>query len=558
MMTDRSNHFIRPDGGQVLLLRFSGDLTTKADATRRQMTRRLVDNLRASIRASGRSARVTLSRNRVYVELEPLSSEAPAAEGAAGERAGGAVGTGRASAIGEGAPAGAAPGRGEASARLLRAIALPSDEEMVERFARVFGVQSVSLAHAAPWQSLDDVVREGFAFGRPFVTGRRFAIRARRMGERREVGLSSAEIQIRLGDALRSVAAGVDLSHPDVTIHVEVDAERAYYFVAKQRGAGGLPLGTQGRAVSLLSGGFDSPVASWRMLRRGVALDYVFCNLGGRPHQLEALAIAKRLADRWQCGTRPRFHAIDFDLVSREIQKQVTTRYWQIVLKRMMLRAAADVAKRVDALAIVTGDAIGQVSSQTLQNLAVVSQATTIPILRPLVGDNKDEIIEEAKRIGTHDLSEKVGEYCAIVPSHPATAARLENILAEEEKLDPTVLAQALAERSVFVLPDVDLTSWDAAELVAKELLPGETLIDLRSRAAYDDWHAPGALFLEFPLALRAYASFDKAQRYVLYCEWGLKSAHLADLMRREGIAARHVAGGVRELRRMIESARTG
>lgn len=536
MMTDRSNHFIRPDGGQVLLLRFSGDLTTKADATRRQMTHRLVENLRASIKASGRSARVTLSRNRVFVELEPLAPGAPTA--AAGERT----------------PAGRAHEANEARAP-ARATAPPSDEEMVQRFARVFGVQSVSLAHAAPWQTLDDVVREGFAFGRPFVAGRRFAIRARRMGERHEVAIRSAELQIRLGDALRTVAAGVDLSNPDVTIHVEVDAERAYFFVAKQRGAGGLPLGTQGRAVSLLSGGFDSPVASWRMLRRGVALDYVFCNLGGRPHQLEALAIAKRLCDLWQCGTRPRFHAIDFDLVSREIQKQVTTRYWQIVLKRMMLRAAADVAPRVHALAIVTGDAIGQVSSQTLQNLAVVSQATTLPILRPLVGDNKDEIIEEAKRIGTHDLSEKVGEYCAIVPSHPATAARLEDILAEEEKLDPSVFEQALAERSVFVLPDVDLASWDQAELVAKELLPGETLIDLRSRGAYDAWHAPGALFLEFPLALRAYAAFDKAQRYVLYCEWGLKSAHLADLMRRAGLAARHVAGGVRELRRMVETA---
>jgi thiamine biosynthesis protein ThiI len=294
------------------------------------------------------------------------------------------------------------------------------------------------------------------------------------------------------------------------------------------------------------------------MLRRGVALDYVFCNLGGRPHQLEALAIAKRLCDLWQCGTRPRFHAIDFDLVSREIQKKVTTRYWQIVLKRMMLRAAAAIAPRVDALAIVTGDAIGQVSSQTLQNLAVVSQATTLPILRPLVGDNKDEIIEEAKRIGTHDLSEKVGEYCAIVPSHPATAARLDDIRIEEEKLDASVLERALAERSVFVLPDVDLASWDEPDLVAKELLPGETLIDLRGRTAYDAWHAPGALFLEFGMALRAYPSFDKTQRYVLYCEWGLKSAHLADLMRREGIGARHVAGGVRELQRMVEAAGVG
>lgn len=504
MMPNRTQSSTRPGEGQVLLLRFSGDLTTKADATRRHMTRRLIDNLRTSIKESGRPARVKQSRSRLYVELEPHR------------------GTG------------------------------PSDAEMVERFARVFGVQSVSLTHAAPWRSLEDVVREGIAFGEREVRGRRFAIRARRMGERHEVKLRSADIQEQLGTALRPGSAGVDLSNPDVTLFVEVDAELAYFFVAKERGAGGLPLGSQGRAISLLSGGFDSPVASWRMLRRGVALDYVFCNLGGRPHQLETLAIAKRLCDLWQCGTRPRFHAIDFDLVSREIQKSVTTRFWQIVLKRMMLRAASAVAARFDALAIITGEAIGQVSSQTLKNLAVISHGCEFPILRPLVGDNKDDIVAESRRVGTHDLSEKVGEYCAIVPSHPATSARLADVLEEEAKLDPSVLDRALAERSEFVLPEVDLAGWDADELCARELLPGETLIDLRGRSAFDEWHAPGALFLDFANALRAYPNFDPSQRYVLYCEWGLKSAHLADLMRRAGLAARHVSGGVRELRRIV------
>lgn len=508
-MTHRSHQFTRPGAGQVFLLRFSGDLTTKADATRRQMTRRLVDNLRASIKESGRAARVSQSRSRLYVELLP------------GPDSGG----------------------------------VPSDEAMVERLGRIFGVQSVSLTRAAPWRSVDDVVREGLEFGRPFVTGRRFGIRARRIGERREVALRSTAMQEGLGSALLPFSAGVDLSDPEVTIHVEVDAELAYYFVDKHRGVGGLPLGTQGRAVSLLSGGFDSPVASFRMLRRGVSLDYVFCNLGGRPHLQETLAIAKRLADLWQCGTRPRFHAIDFDQVSREIQARVTTRYWQVVLKRMMLRAAEDVAARIGGLAVVTGEAIGQVSSQTLQNLAVISHGARLPILRPLVGDNKDDIIEQARRIGTHDLSEKVGEYCAIVPSHPATSARLEDVLAEEAKLDPEVLARALAERSELLLPDVDLASWETAELVAKELLPGETLIDLRSRTAFDEWHPPGALFLEFALALGAYPSFDRKQRYVLYCEWGMKSAHLADLMRKSGLAARHVSGGVRELRRIVADA---
>lgn len=494
----------------LLLVRMSGDLTTKADATRRRMTSRLVENLRASIRTSGRTGRVHRERNRLYVRLDRPAD--PAA---------------------------------------------PDDDEMARRLARVFGVQAVARCEAAPWRDLDDVVRAGEGFGRPWIRGRRFAIRARRVGDRGEVPLRSGEIERRLGDLLRPDSAGVDLSNPEATVHVEVAHDRAYYYAEAAAGVGGLPLGTEGRAVSLLSGGFDSPVASWRLLRRGVSLDYVFCNLGGRPHELETLRIAKRLADLWQAGTRPRMHAIDFDPVSREIQAKVTTRYWQVVLKRLMVRAAEAVADSWDASAIVTGEAIGQVSSQTLQNLAVISEGARFPILRPVIGNNKDEIIAESRRVGTHDLSAKVGEYCAIVPSKPATHAKLDDILREEAKLDPEVLEQALDGRTHYQLHELDLDVWDDASLATDAIGARDTVIDLRPKAAFATWHYPGALFLDFPNALRAYASFDPKQRYVLYCEFGLKSAHLADLMRRAGLDARHVSGGLREIRRLAAAEAT-
>jgi thiamine biosynthesis protein ThiI len=490
---------------RLLLLRFSGDLTTKAPATRRRMTSRLIENLRASIRATGRSAKILRDRNRIFVQIEPSDSG-------------------------------------------------PDEEEIARRLARVFGIQSVSITHFVGWKTLDDVVRAGRLFGEPHIRDRRFAIRARRVGDRNEVPLRSGDIERELGEALRPIASRVDLSNPEATVFVEVGPARAYFFVTSEKGVGGLPLGSQGSAVSLLSGGFDSPVASYRMLRRGVALDYVFCNLGGRTHQLETMTIAKRLADRWQCGSRPRFHAIDFDPVSREIQEKVETRYWQVVLKRLMLRAAEGVAAQFDASAIITGEAIGQVSSQTLQNIAVISDGASLPILRPLIGDNKDQIIAESKFVGTHDLSAKVGEYCAIVPSRPATHARLEDILSEESKLDASVLQTALAERTEFRLDDLDLESWSDLDLRASGVGADDIVIDLRSKAAYDSWHFPDALFLEFPQALRAYGAFDAGPSYVLYCEFGLKSAHLADLMRRAGLEARHVSGGLREAKRLAET----
>ena len=290
------------------------------------------------------------------------------------------------------------------------------------------------------------------------------------------------------------------------------------------------------------------------MLRRGVALDYVFCNLGGRTHQLETLQVAKRLSDHWQRGTRPRFHALDFDPVSREIQARVQMRFWQIALKRAMVRAAEAVAESTESAAIVTGEAIGQVSSQTLQNLSVISEGARYPVLRPVIGDNKNEIIAASKIVGTHDLSAKVGEYCAIVPMRPATHASLEDLLEEEAKMDPAVLERAIAERVAYPLHDLDLDAWDEGDLRVDRIGGDDIVIDLRPKADFERWHYPGALFLDFPHALKAYGTFDAQRRYVLYCEYGLKSAHLADLMRRAGLDAGHVSGGLRAVEALATS----
>jgi thiamine biosynthesis protein ThiI len=284
------------------------------------------------------------------------------------------------------------------------------------------------------------------------------------------------------------------------------------------------------------------------MMKRGVALDYVFCNLGGRAHQLETLHVMKVISDRWSYGTRPHFHAVDFDEITRDLQANVTPRYWQVILKRLMLRTAERIASERDVSAIVTGDAVGQVSSQTLQNLSVISSATSMPILRPLVGFNKDEIISRAREVGTHDLSAKVGEYCAMVPNKPATRASGGQIDHEETGLDPCLLERAVAERTVFDLRTLDLESLERPEIQISEIPENAVVLDLRSKAAFLGWHYPEALFLDFANALRAYPQLDRDRTYVLYCEFGLKSGHLAELMRRGGMQAWHFAGGFKAL----------
>jgi len=477
-----------------ILVRYSGDLTTKARATRRRFVQRLARNLEDALGRDAGASRIVPGRDRVLVEVPPGVDPAP--------------------------------------------------------LARVAGVQSISVALRRTWRRQEDLVAAGVEIFRDAVAGRKFAVRARRVGDRTQIPIEAQALAAALGEKLLPGAAGVDLGHPEVTANVEVFRGEAYFFDDRVAGPGGLPLGVEGSAVALASGGFDSIVAGWQMQKRGISLDYVFCNLGGRAHQLEAIAVMKVLARDWSYGTRPHLHAIDFDALARDLQANVTQRYWQVVLKRLMLRVAERVARERSAVAIVTGDAIGQVSSQTLRNIATISQATTLPILRPLIGFNKDEILDLAREIGTYELSKQVGEYCAMVPSKPATAAKAGVIDAEEKKLDASLLDEAVAQRTVLDLRELDLAALEMPELETNEVPEDATVLDLRSKAAYQHWHYEGALFLDFANALRVYASMPKDGRYVLYCEFGLKSAHLAELMRREGFDAVHFKRGLSELLR--------
>jgi thiamine biosynthesis protein ThiI len=485
----------RESESQLALLRFSGDIGTKARPTRSQFVARMIHNLRDALTSEGVPPRLQISHNRVFAELPP------------------GVGVGP--------------------------------------LTRVFGVQSVSLVEPRPGGSVEDCVCAGAELFRERVRGRRFAVRARRVGDRARIPVQAREVERALGAALLPTAAGVDLGNPEVTVHIELTEGEAYFFLESIPGHGGLPVGVEGRALALISGGFDSAVAAWQMLKRGVSLDYVFCNLGGATHRQGALRVAKVLADRWSYGDHPRLHSVDFEAVAEELRANTRRRYWQVLLKRLMLRAAEQVATQRGAAALVTGEAVGQVSSQTLQNLAAISPATRFTLLRPLVGFNKEEIIALARRIGTYELSKVVREYCSLVPRKPATRATLEAVEEEEARLDLGVVDRATHVREVFDLRELDPAELDPPELQTERIPEGATLIDLRSRADYREWHWPGALWLDFARAVRSYPGFDRGQTYVLYCDFGLVSAHLAELMRKEGFRAFHFKGGTRALKRL-------
>lgn len=427
-----------------------------------------------------------------------------------------------------------------------------SDRKAATVLRRVFGVQSVSRITRRHWKAITDIVRDGEQIFRGLVRGKRFAVRASRTGNIQTIPFLSTDVERQLGSALLGHSAGVDLGQPEVTAHVEIQPGHASYFERKDPGFGGLPIGVEGRALSLISGGFDSAVASWLILKRGVNLDYLFLNLGGAAHQQGVLRVAKVLSDHWSYGSRPRLYSVDFRPVVAQLRSQVRPRYWQLILKRLMLRAAQQVAKLAPYSALVTGDAIGQVSSQTLQNLAVISPASNLSVLRPVVSFNKEEIIALARRIGTYELSAAIDEYCAILPRNPATRASPDVVQAQESQLDLGAIDALSAHYTVFDLRALDPESMGAPHLEADRIDDESVILDLRPNADYHQWHVAGALHLDYGEALQVYRSFDPKLPYLLYCEVGLKSAHLAEAMQERGLRARHFSGGVPALRRWL------
>src|SRR5262245_52749486 len=397
------------------LLRISPDLTTKADKTRRRFLRMLIANLRDAFQAESIAATVEPGWVRLVVDA--------------------------------------------------------NDSRAGEIARRVFGVHSVSPVEEIDRGTLDDLVDRAEPFFRPQMQGKTFAVRGRTSGPGT---YRSRDIEIALGARLAPFGK-VKLENPEMTCFVEVRDKRTYLFHDSSMAQRGLPIGSEGRGVALVSGGFDSAVAAWMMLRRGVALDYVFCRLGGPTHQLGALRVLQVLGSRWSYGDRPRVHVVPFEDVVLAIQKAARPQFWQLVLKRWMYRAAEAVARERDAHAIVTGESLGQVSSQTLRNLRALEGRLELPILRPLVGLDKEEIIARSREIGTAEISATVQEYCDIVPDKPATAASAHHVASDERKVEID-LVRLLAGRAVFdarrlderalAMPDLEIDTIPARAVV--------------------------------------------------------------------------------------------
>jgi thiamine biosynthesis protein ThiI len=419
-------------------------------------------------------------------------------------------------------------------------VITPDREAALGVLPYVFGIANVSPVLAQAPADLNEIARLGGEACRESVRGRRFAVRCRRQSCN---AFRSPDVERALGAELAPFGK-VDLDDPEVTVRVEVMGGRALISDERRPGAGGMPGGMQGRALVLLSGGYDSAVAAWRVMRRGAEVDFLLCNLGGAAFERQVLQIAKLLTEAWGAGLSPRLHVVDFTGLSAHIREATRSDHWQLVLKRQMYAAAEAVAAETGAQVLVTGEALGQVSSQTLSNLAAIETGTTPPVLRPLVGMDKPDILAEAARIGTAPLSARVREFCALdaKPVVRTTRARVDR---QAARLDPEALSRAVAARRVL-----DLNRIGAGEMrepyLFTDIIPRDaTVIDCQPPHMFKAWHAPGAEHWDPDRLVRLYKRLPRERSYVLYCTFGTQTPVLAEVMQQAGFDAYAFRGGL-------------
>jgi tRNA uracil 4-sulfurtransferase len=336
----------------------------------------------------------------------------------------------------------------------------PADE-VRERLSRIFGIANFSYANRGPhaFKALAASILADLGDAAPAS----FRVSATRSDKR--LPFTSPQVEREIGGMIWEAKGWkVDLSRPALTVHIEMLPGEAFYFFGKEPGAGGMPTGTAGRVACLLSGGIDSPVAAYRLMRRGCRVQLIHFHsypILSRASQEKVREIAARLTTH---QLRSRLMLVPFGELQQQVVLGVPPELRVVIYRRLMLRIAERLARKAGAQALVTGEVVGQVASQTLENMNVIAAASTLEILRPLVGMDKDEITAEARRIGTYGISIIPDQDCCTLftPRHPATRARLAAVEQAERSLAiEDMVASAIAATVVedFRFPMLESTA---------------------------------------------------------------------------------------------------
>ena len=411
---------------------------------------------------------------------------------------------------------------------------------LIEQLQRIPGIHHFLQVEEKPFANLHEIFEQTLSDVASQLENKTFCVRVKRKGKHE---FNSLEAERYIGGGLNQhiASAKVQLKNPDVTVRIEIENDKMMLVRARYEGIGGYPIGTQEDVLSLISGGFDSGVSSYMLLRRGSRVHYCFFNLGGAAHEIGVKQMAYHIWQRYGSSHKVRFVAINFEGVVGEILENVDNGQMGVVLKRMMVRAASKIAQRFDIQAIVTGEALGQVSSQTLTNLRLIDEAADVLVLRPLITHDKEQIIAMAKHIGTDDIAKSMPEFCGVISKNPTVKAIKAKIEQEEGNFNFAVLesavenAQYLDIRQIAEQTEKDVVSVDAVSVLGEN----DVIIDIRSPEEIDEnpLHIENQAMIQLPFYKLSsqFAELDQSKHYVLYCERGVMSKLQALYLKESG-----------------------
>lgn len=408
---------------------------------------------------------------------------------------------------------------------------------------RIPGIHHILEVEEKPFTSLHHIYEMAHEAYGALLENKTFCVRVKRRGKHE---FTSIEAERYIGGGLNQhiSSAKVKLTDPDITVHLEIEDENLILVKARYEGIGGFPIGTQEDVLSLISGGFDSGVSSYMLMRRGCRVHYCFFNLGGAAHEIGVKQIAHYLWNRFGSSHKVRFIAVNFEPVVAEILEKVDDGQMGVVLKRMMVRAASKVAERYGVQAIVTGEALGQVSSQTLTNLRLIDNASDTLVLRPLISHDKEHIIKLARQIGTEDFAKTMPEYCGVISKSPTVKAVKARIEAEEANFDFSILDDVVEHAQNIDIRQIAQESREQVtevEMVSELSPDNEIILDIRSVDEHEDnpLSIEGIEIKHIPFYRLGtqFGDLPKEKTYLLYCDRGVMSRLQALYLQEQGFS---------------------
>lgn len=416
--------------------------------------------------------------------------------------------------------------------RIMVKVPLDKPELMdafADRLACIPGIAHIVQVNEYTFDSVDHIYQQVLPLYRDQLAGKTFCVRVKRTGTH---DFKSIEVERYVGGGLNqhTDALGVKLKNPDLTINLEIDHEKLYMVVRRIEGLGGFPMATQEDVLSLISGGFDSGVSSFQFIKKGARTHYCFFNLGGAQHEIGVKQVAYHLWKTYGESHKVKFITVPFEPVVQELLERVENGQMGVILKRVMMRAATMLANKYGIQALVTGESLGQVSSQTLTNLNVIDRCTDLLILRPLIAMDKQDIINQSRIIGTEDFAKSIPEYCGVISQKPTVKAVLSKIEAEELKLSEDLIESIVSQAKVIDIKDIaiemDTQIAEAETVVAVDAQ--EVVIDIRAQEEEErkPLDLPGKEVKKIPFFKLStqFAELDTSRTYLLYCERGVMS----------------------------------